>query len=305
MVEFAITAQGLTKSFKDLVAVDDLDLKIKKGELFSLLGPNGAGKTTTIKMLSTLISPTRGDARLLGYDIKEQRESVRRVTNVSPQENAVAPHLSVRENLVLIGGSYGLERSVINRRCEEYMEMMNIADRAKSQAKTLSGGLQRRLSIAMALITDPEILFLDEPTLGLDPEARRELWKLILGLKGEKTILLTTHYLEEADQLSDRLSIMSGGRIIASGTPDEIKAQFEGKKELTLIGRDFPAEFKSALPYEISQVGERLTLSGAKIDVDRVIELIGLHGVSLEGISMKEPSLEDVYLHLIGKEGER
>jgi len=196
---------NLTRRFKARVAVDSLNLTIEKGELFALLGLNGAGKTTTIKMLCCLLTPTSGDAQLLGDSILSQPAAVKQKINLSPQETAIAPNLSVKENLELIARIYGRDRGAARAKAEETMRSFNLTDRSREKAKTLSGGLQRRLSIAMALISDPEIAFLDEPTLGLDVIARRELWKVMTDLKGKITMVLTTHYLEEAEALSDRI----------------------------------------------------------------------------------------------------
>ena len=221
----AIETTALTKRYKDKIAVDALNLTIDQGELFALLGVNGAGKTTTIKMLSCLLRPTSGDALLMGKSIVSQPYEVKKNINVSPQETAIAPNLSVRENLELICGVYGESRSQSKQKAQETITAFGMEEIAKSRAKTLSGGWQRRLSIAMALISEPQILFLDEPTLGLDVLARRELWKLIEGLKGNITILLTTHYLEEAQALSDRVGIMAHGKLKALGTAQELTAQ--------------------------------------------------------------------------------
>ena len=221
----AIETTALTKRYKDKIAVDALNLTIDQGELFALLGVNGAGKTTTIKMLSCLLRPTSGDALLMGKSIVSQPYEVKKNINVSPQETAIAPNLSVRENLELICGVYGESRCQSKQKAQETITAFGMEEIAKSRAKTLSGGWQRRLSIAMALISEPQILFLDEPTLGLDVLARRELWKLIEGLKGNITILLTTHYLEEAQALSDRVGIMAHGKLKALGTAQELTAQ--------------------------------------------------------------------------------
>ncbi|MFA5859278.1 MAG: ABC transporter ATP-binding protein [Elusimicrobiota bacterium] len=221
----AIQTIDLTKKFKGRTAVDTLNLTIKKGELFALLGLNGAGKTTTIKMLCCLLSPTSGTAVLLGDSIVEQAVAVKQKINLSPQETAVAPGLSVKENLELIARIYGLGKKAARLKTEETMQAFGLSARAKDKAKTLSGGLQRRLSIAMALISNPEIIFLDEPTLGLDIVARRELWKVMNDLKGKITMVLTTHYLEEAVALSDRIGIMHNGKLKALGTAEELKQQ--------------------------------------------------------------------------------
>ncbi len=219
----AIEAKALTKKYKNRIAVDGLDLAITRGELFALLGVNGAGKSTTIKMLSCLTKPTSGDAVLLGDSINDASQAVKKKINVSPQETAVAPNLSVRENLELIYGIYGHDREQAKKKTDEMIGSFGMEEIAEQKAKTLSGGWQRRLSIAMALISEPQILFLDEPTLGLDVIARRELWKIIEKLKGKITIILTTHYLEEAEALADRIGIMSQGKLKALGTAEELK----------------------------------------------------------------------------------
>lgn len=219
----AIKTENLTKKYKDKVAVNSINFSINKGEIYGLLGVNGAGKSTTIKMLSCLIKPTSGDAVLNGYSIVNDSKDVKRIINVSPQETAVAPNLTVRENLELIAEIYGFEKETAVQKAQNMIDDFELAEVAKSKAKTLSGGWQRRLSIAMALISDPEILFLDEPTLGLDVLARRELWNKISALKGKITVILTTHYLEEAESLSDRIGIMVKGNLVAEGTADELK----------------------------------------------------------------------------------
>ena len=219
----AIKTDKLTKKYGTKTAVDSLDLEIGKGELFGLLGVNGAGKTTTIKMLSCLVSPTSGDAEVCGHSIVHEPSAVKRLNGVSPQETAVAPNLTVRENLELMCGINGMPVKEQHERADRMIADFSLEEIADSRAKILSGGWCRRLSIAMAIVTDPELIFLDEPTLGLDAIARRDLWKHIAGIKGKKTIILTTHYLEEAEALCDRIAIMVGGRIAALGTADEIK----------------------------------------------------------------------------------
>ena len=220
----AIRIEGLTKKYKELVAVDDLHLSVRKGELFSLLGVNGAGKTTTIKMLTCLTSPTAGDAFLNGKSIRREPAAIKSVIAVSPQETAVAPNLTVRENLELICGVHGFSKEKKRMKISELTEMLALETVIKKKAGKLSGGRQRRLSIAMALISEPEILFLDEPTLGLDVLARSDLWDLIRSLRGRVTIVLTTHYMEEAEALSDRIAIMKNGRLLICDTAEKIKA---------------------------------------------------------------------------------
>lgn len=218
----AITLTNLTKKYGALTAVDNLNLTIDEGELFALLGMNGAGKTTTIKMLSCLIQPTAGDAVLLGDSIKENPNAVKQKANVSPQETAVAPNLTILENLEFIAGIYGQNVETSRKSAREMSSRFGLDDVLSKKAKTLSGGMQRRLSIAMALISNPQILFLDEPTVGLDVLARRELWASIRQLKNHVTIILTTHYLEEAEALSDRIGVMTKGQLGAVGTSAEL-----------------------------------------------------------------------------------
>ena len=219
----AIKIEGLTKRYGDVLAVDHLSLCIKEGELFSLLGINGAGKTTTIKMLSCLTKPTDGDAYLLGKSIRRDTAEVKSLIAVSPQETAVAPGLSVRENLELMCGVHGFAKDQRNTKIKELTELLGLESVIHRKAGKLSGGWQRRLSIAMALISEPKILFLDEPTLGLDVIARSDLWDLIRSLKGKVTMILTTHYMEEAEALSDRIAIMRDGRLLRCDTAEKIK----------------------------------------------------------------------------------
>ena len=221
----AIKTINLTKRYKDLVAVDNLNLEIRQGELFSLLGVNGAGKTTTIKMLSCLTAPTSGDAFVGGFSITSNIDNIKAIIGVSPQEIAVAPNLSVWENLEFICGIHGFTKEHTKTKIETLAHQFSLRNCLNQKAGTLSGGYQRRLSIAMALISDPEILFLDEPTLGLDVIARSELWDILRSLKGHITIVLTTHYMEEAETLSDRIGIMKGGKLLVVGTAVELMNQ--------------------------------------------------------------------------------
>ena len=221
----AIQTTALTKRYKELTALDGLELQVRRGELFSLLGVNGAGKTTTIKLLTGLTSPTSGDALVGGYSITRQPGQVKARIGVSPQETAVAPNLSVKENLELICGIHGFSREKTAAKIAELSARFSLDSVLNRRAGKLSGGFQRRVSIAMALISEPEILFLDEPTLGLDVLARHELWDTIRALKGTVTIVLTTHYMEEAAALSDRIGILNNGRLLAAGTVAELKAR--------------------------------------------------------------------------------
>jgi len=218
----AIVTKNLRKEYKDVVAVDGLNLTVREGELFALLGVNGAGKTTTIKMLSCLTKPTAGDAILAGCSVQEDPAGVKAIIGVSPQESAVAPNLTVKENLELICGCHGFDRAKTGQKIRQMTEQFNLQKILGKRAGKLSGGWQRRLSIAMALISDPKILFLDEPTLGLDVLAKNELWDLIRSLKGSITVILTTHYMEEAQSLSDRIGIMKDGILLQVGTAAEL-----------------------------------------------------------------------------------
>ena len=215
-----IKINNLTKKYKDKLAVDNLNLEIKTGELFSLLGTNGAGKTTTIKMISTLILPTSGTININGLDIIKDREKIKRIINISPQETAIAPNLTVLENLYFMAGIYEIKKA--KEKINELIKLFKLEEVLNQKAKILSGGYQRKLSIAISLINDPEILFLDEPTLGLDVISRRELWHIIENLKGKITIILTTHYMEEAEILSDRIGIMNKGKLIELGTSKQL-----------------------------------------------------------------------------------
>lgn len=220
----AIKTIDLVKRYKELTAVDKLNLEIRQGELFSLLGVNGAGKTTAIKMLSCLTEPTGGDALVGNYSITKEPKQVKRLIGVSPQETAVAPNLSVKENLELICGIHGFSKGKTETKIRELSGQFDLDAVLQRKASKLSGGWQRRVSIAMALISEPQILFLDEPTLGLDVIARHDLWEVIRSLKGKITIILTTHYMEEAEALSDRIGIMKSGHLLAAGTVEELNA---------------------------------------------------------------------------------
>ena len=223
----AIETKKLTKKYKDKLAVNNLDLKIKEGELFALLGVNGAGKTTTIKMLSGLILPTDGDIKIENMDMKKDVFKIKEILNVSPQETAIAPNLSVKENLEFMAGVYQIKDK--DKKINELIKLFKLEDVLNKKAKTLSGGWQRKVSIAISLINDPKILFLDEPTLGLDVIARKDLWKIITSLKGKITIILTTHYMEEAESLSDRIGIMVNGKLVDIGTSKELIKKTKAK----------------------------------------------------------------------------
>ncbi len=223
----AIEIKKLTKRFKEKIAVNDINLNIKQGELFALLGVNGAGKTTTIKMLSGLILPTSGEIIIEGMNMRKEVLKIKEILNVSPQETAIAPNLTVKENLEFMAGVYQIKDK--EKKINELIKLFKLDEVLNKKAKTLSGGYQRKVSIAISLINDPKILFLDEPTLGLDVIARKELWKVINSLKGKITIILTTHYMEEAESLSDRIGIMANGNIVEVGTSKELIKKTKAK----------------------------------------------------------------------------
>ena len=224
---YSIETKNLTKKFKDKVAVNNIDLKIKRGELFALLGTNGAGKTTTIKMLCGLIIPTLGDIKIENMDMKKDVFKIKELLNVSPQETAIAPNLTVKENLEFMAGVYQIDNK--EDKIKELIDLFKLDEVLNKRCKVLSGGWQRKVSIAVSLINDPKILFLDEPTLGLDVIARKELWKVISSLKGKITIILTTHYMEEAEKLSDRIGIMANGNLVDIGTSIELMKKTKTK----------------------------------------------------------------------------
>lgn len=228
-MDYSIEIKGLRKEFGSKIAVNDLNLKVREGSLFAFLGVNGAGKTTTIRMLTGLTRPNAGDALVMGHSITENLQDVKNLVNLSPQETSIAPNLTVRENLEFIAGIYGFDKAKTKEKTAQMLEQFSMEEVENSKAKTLSGGWQRKLSIAMALITEPKVLFLDEPTLGLDVLARRELWREIEALKGKITIVLTTHYMEEAEALSDEIAIMAKGDLKAIGTLEELKKQTGAK----------------------------------------------------------------------------
>ena len=219
----AIVLKGITKKFCTKTAVDHIDLEVSEGEIFGLLGVNGAGKTTTIRMLTGLSLPTEGEAKVLGLDLRSDIDKIKLLVNISTQETAIAGNLTVEENLKFIAGIYGVSNEDLKERLEDIYDSLELGEVRDQRSKTLSGGWQRRLSIAMALITGPKLIFLDEPTLGLDVLARRELWRFVKKLKGKVTIVLTTHYLDEVEALCDTIAVMAKGHVLAVGTADELK----------------------------------------------------------------------------------
>jgi ABC-2 type transport system ATP-binding protein len=300
----AVQTFKLTKQFDSLVAVNSIDLEIKKGELFSLLGPNGAGKTTTIRMLCCLLKPTRGTAAILGYDVVRSPFAVKKLIGVSPQDTVLSERLNCWENLALIGKVHGLRSDEVTRRSKEMLETMGLMERAKDQVRKFSGGMKRRLSIAMALVSNPQVLFLDEPTLGLDPQARRAIWEYIAGLKGKKTILLTTHYMEEADSLSDRVGIIDDGKVVALGTPQELKTKIFQMRCMVVSTENLTAEVIADLRQKYSRLEMskgRLKIYHKELNFQEIVDYLHSRGVAVHSAALEQPTLEDVFIQITGK----
>jgi len=301
----AITLHEMTKSYGDFKAVDRFSLEVERGTVFGLLGPNGAGKTTLIKMLTTLMRPTGGDALVEGFSILSAGKEVRRLIGVVPQENNLDRYLTARENLSLHGRLHGMRPAVYNPRIDELLEMTGLASRQHDFPDTFSGGMQRRLVVARALVHEPRVLFLDEPTTGLDPQSRRALWEHIRGLRRSMTVFLTTHYMDEADALCDRIMIMDHGKSLADGSAAQLKEAFSRahvyEVELRGDGDGYQKLF-SGLPFvrSVERAGGsfRLTLAGE----DSLKPLMdSLAGAEIRRICLKEPSLEDVFIALTGE----
>ncbi|MCP3974510.1 MAG: ATP-binding cassette domain-containing protein [bacterium] len=304
-VSTAISASALTKHYDDFVAVDGIDLEVERGELFALLGPNGAGKTTTIKMLCCLLRPTAGTASVMGHDVSTDPLGVKSVIALSPQETAIAEHVSAWDNLSLMAGSHGIDKATAKARSGELLEMMGLVDRADERVKKYSGGMKRRLSIAMALVTEPQVLFLDEPTLGLDPQSRRAIWSYIEELKGETTILLTTHYLEEADALADRIEIIDEAKIVALGTPDELKGSISDGQVTVVEAAGMTADAIEALRQtypEVKATATGVEIEGSVVNLYDIQDVLRPRGIVVESSYQKQVTLDDVFLELTGKQ---
>jgi ABC-2 type transport system ATP-binding protein len=302
---FAIQIFGISRKFGDIIAVNGIDLSIKEGELFSLLGPNGAGKTTAINMLCCLLRPSSGTAMIMGHDIQKDPIAVKQVIDVSPQETAISEHLNAWENLSLMGGIHGFEKEEVKKRSEELLEMMGLTQRAKDQVRKYSGGMKRRLSIAMALVSDPQVLFLDEPTLGLDPQSRRSVWEHIAELKGKKTIVLTTHYLEEADALADRIAIIDEGKIVALGTSRELKDSISDMQVMVVKAKNLTTDAIEGLRErypEVKEIEDGVEIKAKEVSSYEIIDYLRPRGVVIESTSLKQVTLDDVFLRLTGKE---
>lgn len=305
----AIEAKNLVKKFGDFTAVDDISFSVPAGSVLGLLGPNGAGKTTTVRMMTTLSPPTSGTARVAGHDVVREAPAVRRSMGMTAQSATVDELLTGRENLHLIGDLYGLPRKFVRTRADELLEKFSLADAASRTAKTYSGGMRRRLDLAASLVAAPPVLFLDEPTTGLDPRSRNELWDVLRDLVREgTTLLLTTQYLEEADQLADRVIVIDHGRVIADGTPLQLKDRSGAASLVVTVSR----------PEDVDQSVDILSSRIADLHVDRdarritapsegVSALAGIAaaftdaGIELDDIGLQRPSLDDVFLSLTGR----
>ena len=310
-MELAIDAHELTKTYPpDVRALDRLSLSVQAGTIFGLLGPNGAGKSTTVRILTTLSRPDSGSARVAGIDVLEDPVGARRAIGVVGQKHGADPEATGRENLVLQGEFHGITGAELRRRVLAALERFGLADAADRQAKTYSGGMQRRLDVAMGLLHRPQVLFLDEPTTGLDPEARTEMWQEIERLAREEqmTILLTTHYLEEADRLASRLAIVDRGRIVVEGSPQQLKSDLQGDTIQVELGACKDADARAALA-RVSDITD-LSLEGRTLRarardggaaIPAVLTALDTHGVKVASVTLARPSLDEVYLRHAGR----
>jgi len=299
----AIKIKGLVKEFDGIKAVDDISLEIEYGEIFALLGPNGAGKTTTISILATLLKPTKGEAKVNGYDVITQASKVRHSIGIVFQDPSLDDRLTARENLDIHGRLYHMKKEERRKRIEEVLKMVELQDRADSIVKTFSGGMRRRLEIARGLLHKPRILFLDEPTLGLDPQTRRRIWNYIERLREEGvTVLLTTHYMEEADYLADRVAIIDNGRIVALGSPSELKDSIGGDIIKIKCGdANKMVDILSSNGFNAMIVDGEIMIKAKKAEkeIPRIFMLA--KDIEIKSIMYKKPSLEDVFIHYTGK----
>ncbi|GIH23301.1 daunorubicin resistance protein DrrA family ABC transporter ATP-binding protein [Acrocarpospora phusangensis] len=309
MSNLAIAANGLRKSYGDKVVLDGVDLAIPEGTIFSLLGPNGAGKTTTVQILSTLIRADGGEARVSGFDLRRQADDVRDAIGVTGQYSAVDKLLTGEENLLLMGDLRHLSRRDGRRRAAELLERFDLAEAAKKPAGTYSGGMQRRLDLAMTLVGDPRLIFLDEPTTGLDPRSRRGMWQMVRELvRDGVTIFLTTQYLEEADELADRIALLDHGRLIAEGTAEELKRLIPGGHILLRFAdTDLLDAAGSTLGTGIPDA-ETLTLQvpsdGSVQAIRELLNTLDERAIRIDEMSVHTPDLDDVFLTLTGQQKE-
>ncbi|MEB3966607.1 ATP-binding cassette domain-containing protein [Streptomyces kunmingensis] len=301
----AVSAVGLRKSYGDKTVLDGIDLRIPAGSVFALLGPNGAGKTTTVQILSTLIAADGGRAQVAGHDVDDSPDGVRAAIGVTGQFAALDDLLSAEENLLLMADLLRLGKREGRRRATDLLRRFDIADVAANRAATFSGGMRRRLDLAMTLVGDPEVIFLDEPTTGLDPRSRRTMWEIVRSLVADGvTVFLTTQYLEEADQLADRIAVLDGGRIVAEGTADELKAQIPGSHvRLRFTGQDEFERAALAFPHaarDDEELALRIAGDGGLGALRTLIDRLDASGVGAADFSVHTPDLDDVFLALTG-----
>jgi lipooligosaccharide transport system ATP-binding protein len=300
-----VHARGLIKTFDELVAVDGVDFDVQRGEAFGFLGPNGAGKTSTMRMVGCVSPPSGGTLRILGLDPVAQGPEIRARLGVVPQQDTLDFELTVRENIVIYGRYFGLARSELRRRADELLDFVQLTERADSKVEPLSGGMKRRLTIARSLVNDPDVLLLDEPTTGLDPQARHTVWDRLFRLKQRGvTLILTTHYMDEAEQLCDRLVVMDKGKIAAEGSPRELIAQYSTREVVELR---FPADERpedvaprvEGLAQRVEALPDRLLLYSD--DGDETASRIHDLGIRPDSVLVRRSTLEDVFLHLTGR----
>jgi ABC-2 type transport system ATP-binding protein len=308
-LENAIETSELTRRFGGLVAVDRLNISVQSGEVFGLLGPNGAGKTTTISMLCTILKPTSGRATVNGFDIAKQGSQVRKSIGIVFQDPSIDDRLTGRENLYMHANLYGVPPGDQKPRIDSVLKLVELENRADDLMRTYSGGMRRRLEIARGLIHHPKVLFLDEPTIGLDPQTREHIWSYIEELKktGDISMVLTTHYMDEADRLSDRIAIMDYGKVVASDTPAGLKETLEG--DVITVKTKEAAKLSSIVAGTVgvlraSVVGDglELTVHSGKALLPRIVEAAAKNGIFVESVSLREPNLADVFLHYTGRE---
>ncbi|WP_143965855.1 ATP-binding cassette domain-containing protein [Gordonia zhaorongruii] len=304
----AVEAVDLVKRFGDFTAVDGVSFAVPTGTVLGMLGPNGAGKTTAVRMMTTLSEPTSGTARISGYDVKDEPDAVRRSMGLTGQAATVDELLTGRENMAMIGGLYGIGRTALRKRSEELLEQFSLTEAGDKTVREYSGGMRRRIDLAVSLIAAPPVLFLDEPTTGLDPHSRNELWDVLRGLVAAgTTLVLTTQYLEEADQLADRIVVIDAGKIIAEGTPLELKKQAGAASLVTAVTHAADVPSARALLDQVSdevfvdEHARTLTLpAGGLADLTRVAALLDESGIAVDDLGLSRPSLDDVFLSLTG-----
>lgn len=305
---FAIQTHQLTKAYGSFKAVDSLEISVERGEIFGLLGPNGAGKTTTVSMLCTILKPTSGTATVNGYDLVRQPNMVRKSIGIVFQDPSIDDRLTARENLVMHANLYGVPASEQKERVERILDLVELEDRADDLLRTFSGGMRRRLELGRGLIHYPKILFLDEPTVGLDPQTRDHIWKYIKELKEahDITVVLTTHYMDEADRLSDRIAIMDHGKIVILDTPEKLKATLEGDVVTVKANKLDELAHLVSKWLGLSKTKEcdgalEITVPNAKAAMPRIMEIATQNNVYVESLISREPNLEDVFLHYTGR----